>query len=381
MNSRAPLSPEEVLRRVRTIGNYYGFTPFPTLALQARSTRPKRQPYPSEIQLETFDPMAQIVVSFLKQLRDAGVTPSIKQPLFVWHTNITPGRKAPKQVTIQFHVLGVAHAIADIVLIRATQALISDLFKEKPGLRINSIGDRETRARFARELTQYFQRKNAVLPADCIECAKRDIFEAAGTLVSHMCTEDLPSSVDYLSEASRKHFESVLEFLEDIDTSYSLTPELITRDNAWAETCFEMNVGDERVAWGSRYNEITGSFFDESVPSATMLIRITTHRRQVLPIRKQSKPKVVFLHIGDEAKRVSIRLTEEMRRARLSVTQMIGVESLMEQMRLAEEINPPYLLIIGRKEALDGTAILRELSTHTETVIPIESLIKSLQTV
>jgi len=381
MNPVAPLSPEEVLRRAGAIGNYYGFAHFPALAHAARDSRPPRRPYPREVHPTTLDPSAQIVAAFLKQVRDAGLIPSEGQPLFVWHTNITPGRKAPKQVIVQFHTLGAPHAIADAVLVRAMRALVIDLIKGEPELRLNSIGDRETRARFARELGQYFRRRGNLLPADCVACSKRDIFEAAESLITRACVNDLPSPIDHLSEASRKHFENVLEFLEDTKTPYSLAPELITRGDSWTETCFEIRMNGTRVAWGSRYNELTTPFFQTNLPSAAMILRITTHRRLVSAVREPSKPRIVFLHIGDEAKRTGIRLTEELRSAKLPIAQMIGVESLFEQMRLAEQLNPRYLLIMGRKEALDGTAILRECATHNERIIPIESLVEDLKAI
>jgi len=50
-------------------------------------------------------------------------------------------------------------------------------------------------------------------------------------------------------------------------------------------------------------------------------------------------------------------------------------------MRFAETVNAPYLLIMGRKEALERSVILRERSTHTETFIPLDMLIERLKKV
>ena len=83
--------------------------------------------------------------------------PSARRPLFIWHTNIAPGRPAPKKAIIQFHALGTDRAISDAVVIRASLALSRDLFHEEPTVRINSMGDKETRARYARELDEFFQ--------------------------------------------------------------------------------------------------------------------------------------------------------------------------------------------------------------------------------
>jgi histidyl-tRNA synthetase len=92
-----------------------------------------------------------------------------------------------------------------------------------------------------------------------------------------------------------------------------------------------------------------------------------------------SKTKFSFVHIGDEAKRLSIRLAEDFRKARLPLMQNIGIESLSEQLYLAERHNSPYLLIMGRKEALEHSAILRNCQTQEQTVLPLAGIIDRLK--
>jgi histidyl-tRNA synthetase len=104
-------------------------------------------------------------------------------------------------------------------------------------------------------------------------------------------------------------------------------------------------------------------------------------RMEMPPVKQRSNARFVFVHIGDEAKRESMKMTDLLRKARIPLTQAIGIESLTEQMRFAESLNPPYLLIMGRKEALERSVILRERSTYTETSIPLDSLIDRLRLV
>lgn len=380
------LLPSDVLKRTHAIGNYYGFAPLSTLT-HARRGQSVKAPYPEGFALEALDPSAKEVVGLLRQVRDAGIVPSALQPLFFWHSNAAPGRPAPKQMVIQFHVLGVEHAIADAVLIRAVRALLHDLAKTEPTLRMNSMGDKETRSRFARELTQFFRKHGPVLPEECVNCAKDgDILEAAQMLArSKEDAEHMPSPTDHLSESSRKHFEGVLEYLETTDTPYELAPDLLSHGSSWAETCFDLSIpnstGDVH-AWGSRYNELARPFFKSAVHSVGAVIRINTANREpIAPVKERAAPRFVFVHIGDEAKRESMKMADDLRRARIPMTQAMGVASLSEQMRLAETHNPQYLLIMGRKEALEGNVILRERATHTETFIPLASLIERLKIV
>jgi histidyl-tRNA synthetase len=383
--ARTPLRPEDVLKRAHAIGSYYGFAPFSALA-SAKRGQGAKAPMPEEIDLDALDPHARETVQLLKQIRDAGLAPSAAQPLFLWHTNAAPGRPAPKQLVVQFHILGVEHAIADAVLIRALMSLVRDLGKGEPMLRLNSMGDKETRSRFARELTQFFRKHGPTLPAECTDCAKRgEVFEAAELLCrARDEAEHMPSPTDHLSEASRKHFENVLEYLEATETPYELAGDLLSRGQSWSETCFE--VRDDQAsglaAWGSRYNDLTRPFWKSGVPSIGAVLRVDSSVRDAVPpLKERGASRFVFVHIGDEAKRESMKIADELRKARIPLTQSLGVHSLTEQMRLAELADPRYLLIMGRKEALERSVILRERATYTESTIPLDSLIDRLKAV
>jgi len=375
------LTADDILRRAHAVGNYYGFIPFSQVAAGNRG-RDAKAPYPEGFNVDSLDPAARDVAAFLKQVRDAGLSPSLLKPLFVWHTNAAAGRTSPRVVTLQFHAMGADRAIADAVLIRAISALVRDLGKTEPTLRLNSMGDKETRGRFARELTQFFRKHGASLPADCVNCAKRDVFEAAELLVADNGNDALPSPTDHLSETSRKHFEDLLEYLEATDTPYELASDLLSRGTSWTETCFEIKSDVHIHAWGSRYSELARPFFKVSVPSITAVVRITLATpNSVSSVKHSGKPRFVFVHIGQEAKRESIKMADTLRHARIPLTQSIGIESLTEQMRLADMVNAPYLLIMGRKEALEHSVILRERSTHTEDVLPLEGLVDRLRKV
>ena len=323
--------------------------------------------------------VAETIASFLKHCHNAGCAPTQRQPLFLWHTNIAPGRAAQKKATIQFHALGSDRPLADAVIIRALIALVRDLFHEEPVVRVNSMGDKETRARYARELGNFFKKRAHTLPEECVACAKKDSFEAAELVIARECAEELPAPTDHLSDASRKRFEDLLEYLEMTETPYELARNLISRGNIWNDTCFELLVSGRRVAWGSRYNDLARHFFPIApFPATGAVLQIGSEGMATAKTRK-TRLRFSFVHIGDEAKRLSIRLAEDFRRARVSLAQDIGVESLTEQIHLAERRGSPYLLIMGRKEALENTAILRNRQTQEETILPLLGLAERLK--
>lgn len=380
------LAPEEILRRTREVGTYYGFRPLSALGAKGRGAA-RAAGFPDTLSVDSLDPHAREVAGFLRRARDLGALPAAGKPYFLWHTNAAEGRAAPKQIVIQFHALGADRAIADAVLIRAVRSLVGDIAKAEARLRLNSMGDKETRGRLGRELTSFFRKRAGSVPPECLECAKKDVFAAAELMLE---SEDhgLPSPTDHLSEASRKHFEAVLEYLESTETPYELAPDLFSKGGVWHETCFEISAGERVRAWGSRYADLARHFWKTAPSSVGAVIRVSLERPGnakaapvIAPSRERGAPRFVFVHIGDEAKRESMKMADTLRRARIPLTQVLGIESLSEQMRLADEHNPRFLIIMGRKEALERSVILRERATHAETFIPFDSLVDQLKAV
>jgi histidyl-tRNA synthetase len=281
---------------------------------------------------------------------------------------------------VQFHALGTDRALSDVVVIRAVLALTRDLFHAEPVVRLNSMGDKETRARYARELGNYFKKRATTLPEECITCSKRDVLEAAELMIAKECADDLPASTEHLSDASRKRFEDLLEYLELTETPYELARELLSRGPVWNDTCFEITVEGKRVAWGSRYHDLTKHFFGTPVSASGVIFQVPSSGGVV---KKVTAPRlrVSFVHIGDEAKRLSLQLAEVFQRSRVGLAQDIGIESLTEQMYSVERRGSPYLLIMGRKEALEGSAILRNRENQEETIVPLVGIIDHLKSV
>jgi len=370
---------EELLSKARAVGQYYGFTPLVALTVKKRGQQHPKPGYPESLATLSLDPTAETIAGFLKQYRNTESTPTPRTPLFIWHTNITPGRPAQKKATIQFHALGADRALADAVVIRALIALVRDLFHEEPVVRINSMGDKETRARYARELGNFFKRRANTLSEEYIACAKRDAFEAAELIIANECADDLPAPTEHLSDASRKRFEDLLEYLEMTETPYELARNLISRGNIWNDTCFEVLAGGRRVAWGSRYNDLARHFFPSAPFTATGAVLQIGSEGMAIVKAKPARLRFSFVHIGDEAKRLSIQLAEDFRKAHVSLAQDIGVESLTEQLNLAERRESPYLLIMGRKEALENSVILRNRKTEEQTILPLIGLAERLK--
>ena len=90
--------------------------------------------------------------------------------------------------------------------------------------------------------------------------------------------------------------------------------------------------------------------------------------------------KIVFLaQVGDLAKRKSLRLLEMFRKAKVPVAESLSKDSLKVQLSRADRLKVRYSLIIGQKEALDKTVILRDMQKGTQDTIKMEKVVHEIQ--
>ena len=159
------IDPDLLLKRTSAIASYYGFEYLPEF-LHKRKDKKVKATYPEGVDPKLMDPVSATFAQFLRQMKEYDVDPA-GRARFLWHTNATPGRKSPKQLTVHLHVLGVEKSIADALMVRTCKALVQDLTKETPIVKVNSMGDSDTLVRYSRELGNFFKRNMAELSPQC----------------------------------------------------------------------------------------------------------------------------------------------------------------------------------------------------------------------
>ena len=84
------------------------------------------------------------------------------------------------------------------------------------------------------------------------------------------------------------------------------------------------------------------------------------------------------MQLGPEAKLKSLTIIEELRKNKIPVCHSLTRDKASGQLSAADNMRMPYVLIMGKKEAHDGTIAVRENTTRSQKVIPLENLPKEL---
>ena len=288
-------------------------------------------------------------------------------------------RKKPAGYSL--HFIGVTTGIAEAALIRAALSILSEEGHKNLRVDINSIGDKDSIALYERELAGYVRKFGGSLSAELKENLREDpwnIFRREEEEIIQL-RAGAPSSLAHLTSASRLHFKEVLEYLESLGVDFRLSPELVGEKHHCSHAIFAIkgldNENEQVLAVGYRYSRLGKKLgLKKEIPMAGVSI-FSGMKDAARRIYKQlPKPKFYLVQLGREAKMKTLTLIENLREHHIPVHHFLGKDKLAAQLSSAEALRVAYLIIIGHKEALDGTATIRNVATRAQDTIPLALL-------
>lgn len=261
-------------------------------------------------------------------------------------------------------------------------------------IQINSIGCKVCRPKYLKELVAYYKKHKKDVCGDCkdrlaknplrlLDCKKdkcKEIKVSAPMTFENLCTE------------CKGHFKSVLEYLEELQLPYNLNHTLVRGLDYYSKTVFEFTLepveGEENfeglsLGGGGRYDYLVEMFGGKHTPAVGLALGIDrvleVIKKRELNIPTRPKDKVFLIHIGELAKRKSLVLIEELRKAKINVREALGKESLGVQLKIADKLGVKLALIFGQKEAFEESIIVRNMATGAQETVPIRSLAKTIK--
>src|SRR3989344_7720007 len=258
---------------------------------------------------------------------------------------------------------------------------------EELTIEINSVGDKESMTRFARELGSYCRREMGRLPAVLRQEIKKNIFSvfAIESEKAKEFVENAPKPMNFLSEESRAHFSEVLEYLETLRLPYEINPRLIGSRSYCTETVFEICGKKETLAIGERYNSVAKRIWGKKdVPALGVAILMHPHfvtrsAKKKGKAKKEAGARFYFIQFGDDAKKRCLTIIEEMRKANISVHQSLSKDKLSLQLASAEKMCVPYIIMMGQKEAMEESVMIRNMTTRVQETVGLKLLIPHLR--
>lgn len=287
---------------------------------------------------------------------------------------------------------GEQDAIVDAQMIQMAWRIIFQLGIKEVTVHLNSIGCPQCRKQYRNLLVSYFESKRQKL---CIDCKKR---LETNPLRILDCKEDkcvqvgqnAPQSVDHLCDDCRAHFKDLLEYLDELEIPFEIDPNLVRGLDYYTKTVFELFAGTAEagvkknaLGGGGRFDGLVKLLGGEDTPAVGFAIgmdRVVNEMKKTGAKSYQAPKARVFLaQLGNFAKRKSLRMFESLERAGIVVAESFGRGSLKSQLKIADRLGVELTLILGQKEAIDGTVIVKEMASGMQEVVNAGKLVDEVK--
>ena len=289
--------------------------------------------------------------------------------------------------------IGSDKSIIDALIIKVGVSILEEAGATNLSVDINSIGDKECRSVYIKELTSYYKKHiNNLSPIDRerLKTNPLRILDSKEEKTKEI-NKDAPDAISFLCASCKKHFKEVLEYLEEMNIGYNINKNLVRGLSYYTRTVFEIieQTGAEdgsplTLAGGGRYDYLAKQLGSKKdVPAVGFSIGvdriIASPWYKKLSPRIMRKPKIYFIQLGSEAKLKSLNIIEILRKAHIPIAQSLSKDSLGSQLAIAEKLNVPYALIFGVKEALDNSVIVRDMSNRSQETVKLSKLLEYLK--
>ena len=251
-------------------------------------------------------------------------------------------------------------------------------------VKVNSLGDTESRDNYRKALVEYFEPHISELCPDCNERLKKNPlrildckFDAENEII-----KNAPVMLDYLNEESKNRFMDVQNYLDVLDIDYEVDPKIVRGLDYYSHTVFEIEAtvkdfGSNNVlAGGGRYDTLVSNLGGPETPGIGFacglgrLVMALDKENIELPINNQLDAFV--LYVNDTEKEYAMALTQDLRLQGFRVeTEYMG-RALKGQFKQADRLNAKFLVILNSEDLVAGEIQVKDNQTK-ETVMVKEA--------
>jgi histidyl-tRNA synthetase len=301
-----------------------------------------------------------------------------------------------------FEVFGEQSAVVDAQNIQLFYNILKELKFKNLIVEVNSIGCRHCRAYYKKLLVSYFKSRENSL---CLNCRKR-LRENPLRILD--CKEEkcrriivqAPQMVDHLCDECKNHFKQVLEFLDELDIPYNLNPYLVRGLDYYTKTVFEIFSLEEKnkndsgedneekkplaLIGGGRYDNLVKMLGGKEIPAcggAGGIERIMSLLKEKprSSSEKTADAKIFIAQLGEAARKKSLVLAEKFRQEKIPVGESFSKDSLKTQLGRAAKAEARYCLIIGQREVLEKSVIIRDMKSGNQETVKAEKVVKEIK--
>ncbi len=282
------------------------------------------------------------------------------------------------QIGVEF--IGSDDPLSDAETIELGLTLLSEFGFKELNLEINSIGTPEDRRKYREVLIAYLEGRKDELCEDCQRRLYKNPLRVLDCKIDGPKLKDAPNILDYLSDESRRRFETVLNYLDTWGISYTVNNRLVRGLDYYTHTVFEFKTrgfgAQDTVLAGGRYDGLVEELGGPPTPAVGFALGV---ERVIIALNltaRPPRPSYFIVTHGDDARKFAVELIRQLRHEGISVDMSHTVKSMKAQMKIANRMGVRFTIIIGEEELSEGKVKVRDMESGEETLLSVGELLR-----
>ena len=282
--------------------------------------------------------------------------------------------------------IGSSSPLMDVEVILFAATTLKALGLKGVKVKINSIGDEESRANYRVALVEYFSKYTDDLCGDCKNRLEKNPLRILDCKVDNKKEffANAPKINDYLNETSKAHFAKVVEALKEVGVAYEIDYNLVRGLDYYCHTVFEVEADIEGfgaqnvLGGGGRYDKLVGDLEGPQTPCVGMAFGMD---RLLLAMESEGllRENNDYIHLyiialGDRARLTTERLLYTVRMGGLVCEADYLNKGIKGQFKQADKYNAKFTAILGDSELDNFVINVKNNETDEQVTIPLNDL-------
>jgi len=280
-------------------------------------------------------------------------------------------------------IIGASEPQADIELLGFADQLLKELGIEGTILKLNTLGDPETRGAWRDALYEHFRAHSGALSEDSRARLERNPLRILDSKAHQdwPVVDSAPTIDEFLTGDAADFFGRVCAGLDTAGIAWERAPRLVRGLDYYRHTSFEFitdRLGAQgTVIGGGRYDglmETLGGAHTPAVGWAAGIERLA----MMIGAPAPERPTAVIVPLGDRAEAAGQRLLADLRRAGIPAD-MAYRGNMKKRLSRANDVGATYALIIGDAELDSGEIQVKALASGVQHSVAFDQIAEAVR--
>ncbi|MFA5480955.1 MAG: histidine--tRNA ligase [Bacilli bacterium] len=277
--------------------------------------------------------------------------------------------------------VGLDSPLIDVEAIALGYNCLKALKLEDITLKINTLGDEESRNNYREALRRYFEGHITNMCPDCQERLKLNPLRILDCKVEsdREIIKSAPRIHDYLSIASKDRFDKTVNLLDSLGIKFDIDESLVRGLDYYSEVVFEYHFISSSgqtlgaLGGGGHYSELVSEIGGPSLVGVGLSFGVE-RLVQVVASEKSLPDYASFvtfyvMPVGNVELEKVYEINEKLRRFGYPTEMSYEIKPLKTLFKKAERRNALFAVLIGEDEIKNDTLTLKNLRTQEQTTV------------